>query len=53
LGDLYHFVDGFGRDEEKNLSRRGNKDSLLENVVGLALEGKLWKMVNLRKKVKG
>jgi hypothetical protein len=46
-------VDGFGRDEEKNLSRQGDDGSLLGNVVGLALEGELWKRVNLREEVKG
>jgi hypothetical protein len=50
---LHHLVDVFGRDEEKNLSGRGDDESFLGNVVGLALEGELWKRVNLREEVKG
>jgi len=46
-------VDGFRCDEEKNFSRQGNDGSLLGNIVGLALEGKLWKRVNIKKEIQG
>ena len=46
-------VDGFWRDEEKNFHRGGYDDSLLGDIVGLALEGKLWEMVNLGEEIQG
>jgi len=46
-------VNRFGRDEEKDISGRGDDDSLLGNVVGLALESELGKRVDLRERVEG
>jgi len=44
-------VDGFWRAEEKNFPGRGYDVSLLRNIVGLALEGELWEMVNLGEEI--
>jgi hypothetical protein len=46
-------VDGLWRDEEKNFPGGGYDGSLLENIVGLALEGEFWEMVNLGEEVQG
>jgi hypothetical protein len=46
-------VDGFWRDEEKNFLGGGYDGSLLGDIVGLALEGKLWEMVNLWEEIQG
>jgi hypothetical protein len=46
-------VDSFWRDEEKNFPRGGYDGSLLGNIVGLALEGEVWEMVNLGEEIQG
>jgi hypothetical protein len=52
-GDLHHLVYGFGRDEEQDLSGRGDDGSLFGNIVGLTLESELGKMVDLRERGRG
>jgi hypothetical protein len=44
-------VDGFWHDEEKNFPGRGYDGFFLGNIVGLALEGELWEMVNLGEEI--
>ena len=46
-------VDGFWHDEEENFLGQGYDGSLLRNIVGLALEGELWEMVNLGEEIQG
>jgi hypothetical protein len=50
---LHHLVDGFWRDEENNFPGRGHDGSLLRDIVGLALEGEFWEVVNLGEKIQG
>jgi hypothetical protein len=50
---LHPLVYGFGCDDEQDLFGRGDDYSLLGNIVGLTLESKLGKMVDLREEVEG
>jgi hypothetical protein len=40
-------VDGFRCDEEKNFPRQVHNVSLFGDIMGLALEGEFWEVVNL------
>jgi hypothetical protein len=50
---LHHLVDGLWRDEEKNFPGQGKNGSLLGDIVGLALEGEFWEVVNLGEEIQG
>jgi hypothetical protein len=48
---LHHLVYGFGHDKEQDLFGRGDDGSFLGDIMGLTLERKFEKMVDLREEV--
>jgi hypothetical protein len=53
VGYLHHLVDILWGNEEKGVPRGRNNGFLFGDVVSLALECKLWEMMNLWEQIEG